>query len=325
MKQAVCDRFGLDADLDRDDPRFIEKREIRIQRHLGYDAVRVKIENFDWPLVETNVPDTVADSQVRAAGRDWMEEHRGPIASWQDFESYPWPDPTQFRTDTIEWYDRNLPDDMCMYGGAHSIFEITSWAMGFETLCYALYEQPDLVDAVFARVGAIFHEGIKLLCQFDRIPVLFAGDDMGFRSGTMIQPQVLIEKCLPWHRKNAQAAHEHGKLYVLHSCGNLSAIMPALIEDVKIDGRHSFEDVIEPVTEAKRKYGDRIALLGGIDVDLLARKSEAEIRRRVREVLEVCHPGGGYCLGTGNTACNYIPVDHFLAMLDEGRRWSAGI
>jgi hypothetical protein len=42
-------------------------------------------------------------------------------------------------------------------------------------------------------------------------------------------------------------AHEAGRPYILHSCGNLSAILEDLIEDVGTDGRHSFEDVIEPV------------------------------------------------------------------------------
>ena len=322
MKQAVVERFRLDEGLDRADPHFDKRLEIRIQRHLGYDYVTTKIENFDWRLTETVVPDTMAGDQQRAAGRPWMEEHRGPIASWEDLEKYPWPDPARFRTDAIEWYSKHLPDDMCLVAGSHCVFEITSWSMGFETFALALFEQPDLVDAVFERVGALFHEGIKLLCQFDRLPVLFGGDDMGFRSGTMVHPRVLIEKCLPWHRRNAQAAHAHGKLYVLHSCGNLSAIMAPLIEDVRLDGKHSFEDVIEPVTEAKRRYGDRIALLGGIDVDLLVRGSPEQLRRRVREVLAACQEGGGYCLGTGNTACNYIPLENYLAMIDEGRRWA---
>ena len=32
--------------------------------------------------------------------------------------------------------------------------------------------------------------------------------------------------------------------------------------------------------------------------------------------------GTGYCLGTGNTAANYIPKQNYLAMLDEGHRWN---
>jgi uroporphyrinogen decarboxylase len=97
--------------------------------------------------------------------------------------------------------------------------------------------------------------------------------------------------------------------------------MEDLIEDVSIDAIHSFEDTIESVISAKEQYGDRIALLGGIDVDFLCRATVEQIRQRVRDTLEKCMPGGGYCLGTGNSVANYIPVDHYLAMLDEGRRY----
>ena len=100
--------------------------------------------------------------------------------------------------------------------------------------------------------------------------------------------------------------------------------MEDLIEDVKIDAKHSFEDTIEDVRDAKRVYGGRIALLGGIDVDFLCRAGEAAIRARVRDTLDVCMPGGGYCLGTGNSVANYVPLDHYLAMLDEGRKWAKG-
>ena len=94
-----------------------------------------------------------------------------------------------------------------------------------------------------------------------------------------------------------------------------------MIEDVKIDAIHSFEDTIENVTDTKREYGNRLAILGGIDVDFLCRNDSAAIRERVRAILDVCQPGGGYALGTGNTVANYIPLDNYLAMLDEGRMW----
>lgn len=107
--------------------------------------------------------------------------------------------------------------------------------------------------------------------------------------------------------------------FLLHSCGNLREIMDDLIDEVGIDAKHSFEDGIQPVTEAKRLYGDRVALLGGIDVDYLCRSSEEEVRAYTRRVIEVCAPGGGWALGTGNSVANYIPVKNYLAMLDEGR------
>ena len=54
-------------------------------------------------------------------------------------------------------------------------------------------------------------------------------------------------------------------------------------------------------------------------MDFLCRSSESEIRRRVRDTLGVCMKDGGYCLGTGNTVANYVPLDNYLAMVDEGR------
>ena len=44
------------------------------------------------------------------------------------------------------------------------------------------------------------------------------------------------------------------------------------------DAKHSFEDAIEPVWEAKAKYGDRIALLGGFDMDKLSRMPVDQVR-----------------------------------------------
>jgi uroporphyrinogen decarboxylase len=80
------------------------------------------------------------------------------------------------------------------------------------------------------------------------------------------------------------------------------------------------EDTYLSAGEAKRRYGDRIAILGGVDMDMLSRSSEEEVRAYTR-LLEECMPGGGYALGTGNTVANYIPVKNYLAMLDEGMKF----
>lgn len=145
---------------------------------------------------------------------------------------------------------------------------------------------------------------------------------MGYRSGLLMSPDDTRELALAGHRRMAAMAHDAGQLYPLHSCGKLADIYEELIADVRIDAKHSFEDTIERVVDVKRSLGDRVALLGGMDVDFLCRAPEAAVRERVRSTLHACMPGGGYCLGTGNTVTNYIPLDNYLAMLDEGRRFA---
>ena len=91
---------------------------------------------------------------------------------------------------------------------------------------------------------------------------------------------------------------------------------------MKIDAFHSFQDVILPVGEFKRRYGNRVATLGGVDIDPLARLDEPELRRYIRSILDQCVPGGRYALGTGNSVTNYVPLENYFVLLDEARRWS---
>jgi uroporphyrinogen decarboxylase len=321
VQTAVCARYPeILKGLDPADPAYPYRRQIALQRFLGYDFVRAGVEGYEMPLHRIKTEDTAA--LARAGGRNFQDEHRGPVATWAEFEAYPWPKLEQLTTPALEWYERNLPDDMCIIGGLVSHFaEYINWLMGYETLCYALYEQRDLVQAIADKIAALNHEMVRLLLQFSRVKIVWGSDDMGFRSGPLISPKDMREFVLPGHKAAAAMAHAAGKPYILHSCGNLTTIMDDLINDVQIDGKHSFEDTIESVIEDKKSYGRQIALLGGIDVDFLCRASEAQIRERVRQTLEACQPGGGYCLGTGNSVANYIPLDNYLAMLDEGRKF----
>lgn len=323
VQAAICERYALLEGLDRDDPYYDLRRQVILQRFLGYDYVRCGVEGFEMPLHRTTIKDT-ADLE-RDGGRNFMDEHRGPITSWQEFEAYPWPDPESVSTRSLEWYEEHLPEDMCVIGsgGFAHFAEMLTWLMGYETLCFSLYDQRDLVAAISKRLLGFYRHMLSRILAFERVKVVWGSDDMGFRSATLISPDDLREFVLPGHRLMAEMSHAAGRPYLLHACGNLEEIMEDLIEDVRIDARHSFEDTIERVEDVKDKYGDRLALLGGIDMDFLCRADEEQIRRRVRHTLEHCNPGGGYCLGTGNSVANYIPLDSYLVMLDEGRRFSS--
>jgi len=322
IQTAICDRYGLSEGFSAVDPFFAQKRMIQLQRFLGYDYVRCGLDDMEMPMRGVLAADTAG--LRRETGRRYMEEHKGPITTWEEFEAYPWPDPAQASTRSLEWYSNNLPEDMCIIasGGFAHFAEYLTWLMGYETLCYTLYDQRDLVAAIAQRLLTMFKAAIGRLLAFDRVKLIWGSDDMGFRTGTLISPDDLREFVLPGHKLMAELSHRAGRPYLLHSCGQLGEIMADLIEDVRIDAIHSFEDTIVNAISVKERYGHKIAILGGIDVDFLCRSTEAEVRGRVRDTLARCMPGGGYCLGTGNSVANYIPLDNYLAMLEEGRRYS---
>jgi len=322
---AVIARFGLDEKIDRADPHSALRRLIAAHRFLGYDMFRVKLTGFDFELHWDQAADTTAIEGQRRGGREWVDEHKGPIQTWEDFERYPWPDPRRLDLRPLEWFEKNLPEDMRVYELTTHVFEHLSWSLGYESFCYAALEEPELVEAIATKIGELSLEHVRILCQFQCVGVIWASDDMGFKTAPLLSPELLRRWVLPWHKKSAEIAHAHGKPYFLHACGNLEALMDDLIDDVKVDAKHSFEDAIVPIAESWRRYGSRVALLGGLDMDTLCRADPATIRRKTREILDACHgPSGGYALGTGNSVANYLPLENYLAMLDEGRRYSAG-
>jgi len=318
VRDAIVERFELDKGLDPKDPHFGHKRFLAFHRFLGFDYVYARSIGQNWPFKDEVIADT---AELSRGDRSYRDEHAGPITNWEEFEKYPWPDPhaPEMMSD-FEWWNENLPDDMCLVALFLGHFaEFLTWLMGYETLCFALYDQRDLVKAISRRLYEYFEVVNERVLQFDRIKMIFPSDDMGFKGATLISPDDTREFCLPGHKMTAKMAHDAGRLCILHTCGNVNEIIDDLIDDCGIDAKHSFEDTIEDVRKVKKTYGQKIALIGGIDVDFLCRADEAAIRQRVRETLDICQDGGGYCLGTGNSVANYIPLDNYLAMVDEGR------
>jgi uroporphyrinogen decarboxylase len=288
--------------------------------HLGFDYAPAGV-NFHFPYVTISTDDTAGLSR---GDRAWVDEAHGAVETWDDFERYPWPTPGPSTYAPLEQAAAALPEGMRLITlGPGGVLENVMWVMGYEPMSYAMVDQPDLVEAMFDRVGETLVEVFDGIAREEAVGAVFLGDDMGFKTQPLISPEALRSYVFPWQRRLAEVVHSHGKPFLLHACGNLESVMDDLIDFVRIDAKHSFEDVIMPVSEAKRRWGDRIALLGGVDVDLLTRGTPNQVRAKTREVLEACMPGGGYALGTGNSVANYIPVENYLALLEEG--WREGV
>ena len=293
------------------------KYRIEFMTKLGYDYVN-GYHTFGFPDVQPLLTEDTAEHS--RGDRGWQDEQHGPIESWEDFEKYPWPRIEDASFEDVEKLEPMLPDGMkvtaTLPGG---VMENLCRLMGYAPLCYALMDDPDLVQAVVDGIGEGELSVYKVLCEMDHIGALWLNDDLGFKTQTMISPDDLRKFVFPWHKRLVDYAHEHGKLVMLHACGNIKEVAEDLIEDVGIDAKHSFEDIIQPVADFKRQYGDRVATLGGIDVHILASGTGDEVRAYTREVIEDCAPGGGWALGSGNSVANYVPVENLLAMLEVGR------
>lgn len=298
------------------------RQQINYWYRMGYDYITVigsVISGLDFPGKARKEKDTASLSRKE---RTWVEEGKGIISSWKDFERYPWPNTDTIDYSLYEFIAKNLPEGMKIMACASAgIFEISSEALlGFEGMSYLLYDDPTLIEAVFNKVGETLYNFYKNVVELDGVGGFFQGDDMGFKTSTIVSAEILRKLVLPWHKKFAALAHQYNKMYWLHCCGNVLSLMEDFIEDVKIDAFHSFQDTIIPVTEFKKRYGNKIATLGGVDMDKLCRLDEESLKKYIRGILDECMPNR-YALGSGNSIANYMPVKNYFIMLDEGLKW----
>lgn len=317
----LLDRDWVEWGPDRASQRAYLDNVIQFWYRMGYDVVRYEL-SLNFAENKLMIPDPAPGSEKM---RGWVDEHHGTITSWKEFEAYAWPSVPEFDFFPFEYLNDNLPEGMglvsCHGGG---VFEHLSWMMSFEGLCSALKKDPDLVEAVSRRLGESMRDFYRNLLDLEKLVAVFPGDDMGYNVTTLISPTDLKTYILPWHREFASMAHAKGLPYYLHSCGNLEKIMEDLISDVRIDAKHSFEDNIIPVSKFQEQYGDQIAVLGGMDLNILGISSEEEIRRKTRSLVEICGSRGRYAVGSGNSIPSYIPYENFLAMVDEALDLNAG-
>lgn len=265
-------------------------------------------------------------AQLSRGERYWAEEGRGMIQTWEDFEAFPWDRAGSMLADYgehLRFLGRNLPEGMKIAAQAALYEPVMEWLLGYEGLFLTIHDQPELVEAVFNTYGQLIYDSYVIAASVEEVGVIWHGDDLGYKTATLLSPEHLRRFVFPWFEKYRQIAHEGGKPFWYHCCGNKDEIMGDLIESVKIDALHAFEDCCSPVMEYKNKYGDRLGLIGGVDIDKLARLEETALRSYIREVLDTCMPGGRYLFGSGNSICNFIPVENYLVMLDEAYRWRA--
>jgi uroporphyrinogen decarboxylase len=168
----------------------------------------------------------------------------------------------------------------------------------------------DLFVGIWRRFLAAYGDTYAV-CRF--------GDDLGFKSSTLLPPDEIRTHLIPQYARVIAIVHEAGKPFLLHSCGNIFEIMEDLIETAGIDAKHSNEDIIAPFTTWVERYGDRIGNFGGIDTDVLCTFDEADIRRYVTDVYGAAVGNGGIALGSGNSIPDYTPPAGYQTMLETVR------
>lgn len=270
----------------------------------GYDYVTLHSSNFQFPAKEHAHMASVSQNDSAV------------INDRESFKRYDWPSPDDFDNTRLDEIAKLLPEGMKIIPyGPCGVLENAVKLCGYENLAMMVMDDPQLVEEIFEAVGSRLVRYYELAGHSPKIGAMISNDDWGFAQQTMLSPADMRRFVFPWHKRIVKTIHAAGVPAILHSCGNLRAVMDDLIDDIGYDAKHSYEDKIMPVEEAYATYGSRIAILGGIDLDFVCRSTPDKIHHRARAMLELTRSKGGYALGTGNSVPDYVPHDNYIALV----------
>ena len=300
----LLDALTCDIKYDYDDPLLSHKRMIDAYHVAGYDFASIRGSSFAF----------VTGERDRKSSVSLNDGHM--IQDRQSFEAYTWMEPEDADYTWLDHLQAYMPAGMkLLIPGPDGVLETVLRLVGCDNLCYMIYDEPGLVQEIFDAVGSRYQRYYAICSKHEAVGAMMADDDWGFKTQTLLSTQHMKKYVIPWHIKIAETVHEAGKFMTLHSCGNIESLMNDVINDIKYDGWHSFEDIILPVEKAYEKYCGKIAILGGIDVDFLARATPEQIYNRSCRMLELTRERGGYGLGSGNSIPDYVLVQNYLAMI----------
>jgi uroporphyrinogen-III decarboxylase len=185
----------------------------------------------------------------------------------------------------------------------------TMLSMGTENFCVALYDNRPFIETVLDRYCDWIAVVAGRVCQLG-FDVFVSTDDMAFNTAPFFSPKVFRDLVLPRYRR---AAKNITLPWIIHSDGNLLPFVDDLVS-VGIAGLHPNEKGAMDIRAMKRTYGDRLCLLGNVDLNLLGMGSPDAVDREVRELIRDVGPGGGYIVTSGNSLAGYLLPDNVLAL-----------
>lgn len=285
------------------------KDEVDFWHQTGYDYIPFELP-IDFKLDKISTED-----EKSGKATTWLQEGYGPIQNWEDFENHPWPDSHTIELDFLDETAKLLPERMktVIIGGG--FLSRSTYLMGFESFCYNIVDQPELVASLFKKVGNIVLETMRRAVLKPKVGGIWITCDMAYTEGLLVSKKILKKHVFPWIEEAAGLCGEHRIPCIFHSDGKLWDIIDDLVA-AGINGLHPIEPKAMDIEEVKKRYRGKLCLLGNVDLDAVLTRGTPEIvANEVKRKISTLGQGGGYCLGSSNSIPDYVPVENYVAMV----------
>ncbi len=197
-------------------------------------------------------------------------------------------------------------------------YDKTQGLVGSENLLMAMATDPDWVADMFMwNTDGIIATAQMMIDGGFEFEGAFLYDDMGYKNGPLFSLAMYDQMCMPAHRKVCDFFHGYGLKVILHSCGDVTALVPQLLE--------AGFDCLQPLevkagmdlVALKEQYGERLAFMGGIDVRLMADGTAPKLLEdEIRTKVGLAKRGGGYIYHSDHSVPDNVSFDRFKYVID---------
>jgi len=241
-----------------------------------------------------------------------------PLVDIKDMDEYPWPDPYEphLFDQVIKTITADQGEHFITPNFGFALFE-RAWALrGFEALLMDLVLDPIFVEDLLERITEIQLALIKRYLDLG-IDGGYFGDDYGAQKKMLFSPRIWRQMIKPRLRRMFTPFRDAGLPIILHSDGQISEILPDLVEI----GLTCYNPVQPEVIEhswLRTTFGSRLAYYGGISTQtVLPHGSPDDIRKSVADCAARLAPDGtGLLIAPSHRLMSDIPMKNVEAMLE---------
>ncbi|MHA1269139.1 MAG: uroporphyrinogen decarboxylase family protein [Candidatus Helarchaeota archaeon] len=214
-------------------------------------------------------------------------------------------------------------DDLYVIPAIAGVLEPVWESFGFDTFVKLIFKEKKFMKKVFRDLGEFSVNVVNNICENVGAELFWMWDDQAHKTGTFLTPNQFKEFVLPELKRICEACHKNGAKIIMHTDGNIEKIISDLVNEAKVDGLNPFEPGASmDIIDAKKKWGDKIALVGNVDpIEYLAHGTPELVEARVKELIKNCAPGGGYIISSGHSINPSVSYENFMAMINTAKKY----
>ena len=299
--------------------------------HFGMDLrMLVTIGNFEDPGLRPRFEEEVIEETKHYRIRklqsgEVIKEFKGGQSALPQFLEFPVKDMASFEeirprlepsTERLgsDWeYSSQVYNDtdMPVFVYTCGLFGTARFLLGFENLMLAYYDMPELIHAIGEQWVKLYTSMLEHITASAKIDAIDFWEDMAYRNAPIISPSMFKEFMSPYYKRVIDCARSLGiEIFEVDSDGYIDPLIPLFIE-AGVNMMYPFEvQAGMDVREVRKKYGNKLAILGGIDKRTLALDRDAitqEVESKVPQLLK----SGGYIPALDHNVPPDVPLENF--------------